>query len=65
MTAVIQGAASDQRRKKTRRGGERENVRKREQGRISTSTIRNGEEISSEKRCSMSEEGREEDKESK
>lgn len=32
MTAVIQGAGLNWRRKKTRREGERENVRKQEQG---------------------------------
>lgn len=65
MTAVIRGEALNRRRKKAGRGGEREDVGKRKRGSSSMSTAHNGEEISNEKRCGMSEEGREEDKESK
>lgn len=64
MTAVIQGAALNHRRKKTGREGRREDV-KNVSKKSSMSTVCDGEEISSEKWCSMSEEGRGEDKESK
>lgn len=62
MTAVIQGAGWNWRRKKTGREGERENVRKQERGKAA---CQHGEEISRERWCSMSEERREEDKQSK
>lgn len=48
-----------------RREGERENDRKREEGKAACQPYATEREISSEKWCSMSEEGREEDKESK